>query len=385
MLQDTYHKDNKKEKPRWDFSALRSSASIWKKERLAKKHAWGEQSPWWRFLFDWNTSINRWIEKLIAGEYVFSPLKTYSFPTEPITLWTCEDRLILALIYQIIKPTFSKIISPLCYHLVEGVGGVQTALDATVNAFQRRSFRYVIRADIKSYYASIDHRILLKQLQENFHDPRLLKYFDDIVTIPIEKDGAIYLHKQGIPCRSSTSPFFGAMYLSPLDRIFEKRQGVFYARYQDDILILCKTKNQFAKAKRAIKNTLAQLKLKLSPDKTKMGELSHFHFLGVNFALTQPSAHTNPQKAVKVHPRTCRRALDKATAMKEDAGHPAHVQQYLSRWALWWRRASKSVLPVGHLLFHLVDRAIAIKNELRWLARGLLLGHLSDQPLAIAI
>jgi len=343
-------------------------------------------SPWWRFLFDWDTSINRWIEEFIAGEHVFSPMKTYSFPTEPITLWSCEDRLILALIHQIIKPTFPKIISPLCYHLVEGVGrGVQTAIDATVNAFSKGSFRYVIRADIKSYYASIDRQVLLKQLREHFHDPRLLKYFDDIVTIPIEKDGAIDLPKQGIPCRSSLSPFFGALYLSPLDRLFEQRHGIYYARYMDDILILCKTKNQFVKAKRALKNTLAQLKLKLSPQKTKMGELSHFHFLGMKFSLTQLNEQVNPQKTVEVHPRTCRRALDKATAMKEDVGNPAHVQQYLSRWALWWRRATKSVLPVGHFLFHLVDRAIAIKNKLKWLARGLLLGHLSDQPLAVAI
>ena len=36
--------------------------------------------------------------------------------------------------------------------------------------------------------------------------------------------------------------FCGALYLSPLDRAFTDRKGIFYLRYMDDILILTETK-----------------------------------------------------------------------------------------------------------------------------------------------
>jgi hypothetical protein len=86
---------------------------------------------------------------------------------------------------------------------------------------------------------------------------------------------------------------------------------------------------------------LASLKLKLSPHKTKMGVFKTFHFLGVNFSSAKTELHKKPQKkaTIVIHPRSCRRALNKATAMKEDAVHAAYIQQYLVRWALWWKRA----------------------------------------------
>lgn len=364
--------------PRWHLTALLSIALHWKNQKIAQKRAWGECSPWWSFIFEWNTSIHLWLNAFIEGRYQFSPLKIYHFSDESVTLWNCSDRLILSLIHKIIKPTFSKILSPTCYSS-QGISGVQSALNATLKALKARNFRYIIRIDIKSYYASIQHSILLEQLNNSFDDPRLRQYLNDIVTIAVDNNAALTLPTQGIPRRSSMSPFFGALYLTPLDRVFEKSKKTFYARYMDDVLVLCETRNQFVKAKKRLKKMLVTLKLKLSPHKTKMGAFKTFHFLGVNFASARTEAHTNPlTTAISIHPRSCRRALDKLTAMREDAVHPAEAQRYLSYWAKWWNRATKSVLPVDHMLTHWVDKAIYLKNPLAWLGRGLLLSPLSS-------
>jgi hypothetical protein len=120
---------------------------------------------------------------------------------------------------------------------------------------------------------------------------------------------------------------------------------------------------------------LAALKLKYSPHKTKMGKFNMFHFLGIHFVSTQIEPHKKPQVIVAIHPRSCRRALDKSTAMKEDAIHVAHIQQYLIRWAMWWKRAMMKVLSMEHLLSAWVIKATELKHKLVWLGRGLL--HLS--------
>lgn len=78
----------------------------------------------------------------------------------------------------------------------------------------------------------------------------------------------------------------------------------------------------------------------LSPHKTKMGRLrTGFHFLGVAFEVSRNPQGKNPEKttaSVAIHPRCCRRAWDKAIALKANAVHPALIQRYLVRWASWW-------------------------------------------------
>jgi hypothetical protein len=142
-------------------------------------------------------------------------------------------------------------------------------------------------------------------MNNHFDDSRLRHYFNSIVTIPVDKDAVLSLPTQGIPARSSLSPFFGALYLTPLDRAFEQRTGVFYTRYMDDVVILCETKNQFVSAKKRLKKILASLRLKLSPHKTKMGAFKTFHFLGVNFSSAQTELNKIPPKktTIAIHPR----------------------------------------------------------------------------------
>ena len=120
------------------------------------------------------------------------------------------------------------------------------------------------------------------------------------------------------------------------------------------LVILCQTKRQFQRAKRATQNSLASLKLSLSPTKSRMGPIHNgFHFLGIHFKpsldthptlsestkktdqppkLNQPESllerqEANPSQAVTripsgktqvvatVHPRTCHRAINKCIGL----------------------------------------------------------------------
>ena len=85
------------------------------------------------------------------------------------------------------------------------------------------------------------------------------------------------------------------------------RQGIQYFRYMDDIIVLAETKRQYRKARKILYRILDELKLKLSPHKTKMGALSIFHFLEVNFELPR-SVQNETQVKVTIHPRSCIRA-----------------------------------------------------------------------------
>jgi hypothetical protein len=56
------------------------------------------------------------------------------------------------------------------------------------------------------------------------------------------------LPKKGVPLRGTMSPFFGALYLKPLDLAFEDNKNYLYQRYMDDIIIFAKDKRAFQRA-----------------------------------------------------------------------------------------------------------------------------------------
>ena len=82
--------------------------------------------------------------------------------------------------------------------------------------------------------------------------------------------------------------------------LMNKRKGIVYSRFMDDIIILIETKRQYTKAR-----------------------LSR-----------TPQLQTQETKT-QVHSRTYRRALEKVNVLRTYAVHPALIQHYLIRWASW--------------------------------------------------
>jgi len=150
-----------------------------------------------------------------------------------------------------------------------------------------------------------------------------------------------------------------------------QREGIEYFRYMDDIIILAQSEKQYKRAKRILFNVLGKLRLKLSPSKTKMGTIdSPFHFLGVNFEVTQ-IPQNKLQVSVQPHPRTCARAFDRVKVMREDVVHPTKMRNYLIRWSTWW---SHTIVSKGiqAMLLAWVLYTMVRDPTIVWLGRGLL-------------
>jgi RNA-directed DNA polymerase len=377
----------------WNSALLLEYALIWLEKLKIRKGPANENSLWWIFLFDAKKLIKTALKDFIQGNYKFNPMNTYLFEdqelqkNEEITVFDYIDRLVLKWILKIIKPVFKHVIHFSCYHL-QGPNAVKVVIQKTMDALKNKNFKYFIRADIKGYYASIDRRILTKQVEEIFDDIRLIKYLIDIINIPIIKFATFFTPDKGIPTRSSLSNFFSALYLKPLDVAFEKIQGVYYFRFVDDILILAETKRQYLKARKRLQKILSQLKLSLSKHKTKMGELkSGFHFLGIEFVAPQSQQVVQNQlvstdrniellsvSPIALHGRSVRRSLDKVDRMEADAVNPADVQSYISKWARWWARVCSPKLNYLNCVNHWVEfsRKVDQFKPYAWLGSGLI-------------
>ncbi|STX55732.1 reverse transcriptase (RNA-dependent DNA polymerase) [Legionella beliardensis] len=228
---------------------------------------------------------------LVRGTYNPHHLKRYYFKDERVDQLHLTDRILQHLLLKQLKPTFPYITNPNCLHL-HGPNGVKLATSRLQEVLKSKQYPFVMRLDIKSYYKSISHCLLLKDIEHYFDDPKVQFMLTNIIKNPIDTPWGTINPDNGISLRGPLSQLFSALYLKPLDDALTQTE-VFYLRYQDDLIVLCKSKRQLNRCKQKVMGILKERKLSLSRKKSRIGLVSReYHFLGVNYLETQPQDNT---------------------------------------------------------------------------------------------
>ncbi|MBL7206306.1 MAG: hypothetical protein ISS36_01765 [Candidatus Aenigmarchaeota archaeon] len=125
---------------------------------------------------------------------------------------------------------------------------------------------YVLKADIKHYFNSIDHRILMSIISRKIKDEKILWLIRKIL-----KNHNPKISGKGMPIGNLTSQLFANIYLNQLDYFIKHRfRARFYIRYMDDFIILHNSKKVLEKWKKQINKFLESMKLELHPEKSKI-------------------------------------------------------------------------------------------------------------------
>ncbi len=230
----------------------------------------------WDFRRDWpREKAYRQLE-LLAGRYRFGLLSRVELADgEEINLWSAPDALVLKAITIALQAVLP--ISHRCTH-VKGHGGAKAAVRQVVRHLDTN--RFVMRTDVKSYYASIDHHLLLDQLAAYIKDKAALNLIGQYLRRTAERGGEFFDYERGISLGCPLSPLIGAFFLSELDHCME-RLGLFYVRFMDDLLVLAPTRWKLRRAVKAVNQVLDGLDLEKHPDKTFIGRIEKgFDFLG---------------------------------------------------------------------------------------------------------
>lgn len=98
---------------------------------------------------------------------------------------------------------------------------------------------YVLKCDVKKYFSSVDHAVLLDLIKEKIKCENVLK----IITEIISSYHSTELFSKGIPLGNITSQIFANIYLNTLDQYVKKDLKCrFYIRYNDDLIIVFENK-----------------------------------------------------------------------------------------------------------------------------------------------
>jgi len=158
----------------------------------------------------------------------------------------------------------------------------------TINRFRRFVWKvsknntkacWILKCDIRKFFASIDHDILLEILALRIQDEGILCLLRQVVESFNTADSV----GVGLPLGNLTSQLFANIYLNDFDQFVKhKIKAKFYIRYADDFVILSENKTWLDEILPRIKNFLQdELKLEIHPDKIFIKTLaSGVDFLG---------------------------------------------------------------------------------------------------------
>jgi retron-type reverse transcriptase len=204
-----------------------------------------------------------------------------------------KDRVVHHALIRVIEPLFERKFISDSYACRKGKGthaAKERAEAFAISAHKKWGEYYVLKADIKSYFHSIDRHILMDIIRRTISDKNVLWLIERIVMV----DG----DRSGIPIGALTSQLFANVYMDSLDHYIKDTLGVkMYARYMDDFLVVHPDKEYLRKLLADIESFITdRLHLSLNPKTSifKSGETSchAIDFCGYRIW----PGHTKPRK-----------------------------------------------------------------------------------------
>ncbi|MFQ5620593.1 MAG: reverse transcriptase domain-containing protein [Candidatus Nanoarchaeia archaeon] len=230
-------------------------------------------------------NLSQLSKELSTQTYNPRPLKTFIL-RDPKTRKICKshfrDRIVHHAVCNIIESAFEKQFIHDSYANRKGKGTLKAL--QRFDAFKRKVSKnntircFVLKADVKHYFETVNHSILLNMLQCIIQDKELLWLIDTILV-----NYKTAMPGKGMPLGNLTSQFFANIYLNELDQYVKHELRVkYYIRYVDDFVIFHQSKNQLEIYKTEINKFLREkLDLELHPDKSQILKLNKgIGFLG---------------------------------------------------------------------------------------------------------
>ena len=198
-----------------------------------------------------------------------------------------RDRLLHHAIYRILYPFFDRIFASDSYSCRDGKG-----THKALNRFREMGLRvsknnsitcWVLKCDIKKFFANIDQQILLNVVAKHIKDRNILLLLKEIlISFSSSRPGV------GLPLGNLTSQLFVNIYMNEFDQFMKHRlKAKCYIRYADDFVILSEDRDWLLHILPKIGDFLSEeLKLTMHPDKIFIKTWnSGIDFLGwVNFS-----------------------------------------------------------------------------------------------------
>jgi RNA-directed DNA polymerase len=226
-------------------------------------------------------------EQLSAGRYQPSPVRRHYIPKpgstklRPLGLPTVRDRVVQEACRSIIEPIFEVEFLDHSHGFRPGRSTETACVQVERNLLTGR--QWVVDLDIEKCYDSIPHEPLVERVARRISDGKVLDLIRSFLQSGVMEEMKVRYDTTGTPQGGIISPVLANIYLHELG-VAMAAHGIAWVRYADDVVALCRSREEAEQALERIGQVLHGLGLKLSAEKTRIVHLDEgFDFLGWHY------------------------------------------------------------------------------------------------------
>jgi group II intron reverse transcriptase/maturase len=268
--------------------------------------------------------------RMSSGSYFPPPVLAVEIPkphgggTRVLGVPTVADRVAQTVAARRLEEKVEPIFHPDSY----GYRPARSALDA-VGRCRERCWRYdwVIDLDIQKFFDSVPWHLIVRAVEAHTDVSWVVLYVKRWLAAPVRlPDGTLAERDRGTPQGSAISPVLANLFMHYAFDAWMAREfpTVPFERYADDAVVHCKSERQARHVRQAIADRMAEVGLRLHPDKTKIvyckdgnrpGSYEHTAFTFLGFMFRQRRARTRQGKSFSNFlPAISKDALNKISA-----------------------------------------------------------------------
>lgn len=249
------------------------------KEIRSNKSSSGIDGMTWQWLEkNSNSELYKLWNRLTSGSYFPQAVKEVSIPKKDggkrkLGIPSVLDRVA----QQVVRAHLEKIVEPHFHGSSFGYRPKRSCHDAVKQSCSNCfNHDFVIDLDIRAFFDTIDHDMLIRAVEHFCQDRWILLYIRRWLKTGIVQESGEHIDRlSGTPQGGVISPLLANIYMHVcFDKWMDKHHPEKpFERYADDVVVHCKTEKQAKFVLRQIRERFTQCKLTLHPDKTKIVNL----------------------------------------------------------------------------------------------------------------
>jgi RNA-directed DNA polymerase len=224
---------------------------------------------------DRSNNLYKLWNRMSSGSYFPPPVRTVEIPKSDggkraLGIPTVTDRIAQMVVKMYLEP----LVEPHFHQDSFGYRPGKSAIQA-VGLARQRCWRndWVLDLDIKGFFDNLDHALLMRAVRKHTECRWIILYIERWLKAPAKlPDGTLMAREQGTPQGGVISPLLANLFLHYAFDVWMRRHypTIPFERYADDIVVHSKSERQALWLKTIVARRLAQCKLELHSEKTKI-------------------------------------------------------------------------------------------------------------------